>query len=398
MIVGYGRSTALPVRRRSVFARSVGRRSPLWRLDWTLLVAVLGLSVLGALLVWSATRTQLLDAGADPQTYLKRHAVNVSTGLVLGVLVSLLDYRLLRTYAPVFYLITCGGLVAVLTPLGVTINGSHSWVSLGGFQAQPSELAKAGLVAVLAVLLGELRDAESRPRGRDVAAALGVASVPTALILFQPDLGTALVFLAVLLGMLIVSGAAIWWPAGLVVTGVVAAVAGWKGGLVEPYQVQRFIVFANPGADPRGAGYNASQAQIAVGSGGVFGKGLFQGEQTGGQFVPEQHTDFVFTVAGEELGFIGSAAIIVLLGVVLWRGLRIAAGSRDMFGTLLAGGVVCWLGFQAFQNIAMTLGLVPITGLPLPFVSYGGSATYANMIALGLLQAVHLRNRAHEFE
>ena len=398
MIADYGRG-GFPVRRRSFLSRSFGRRSPLRGLDWTLLLGVLGLSILGALLVWSATRAQLLDSGADPQTYLEKHAVNVVTGLGLGILVSLLDYRLLRTYAPVFFVLSCAGLVAVLTPLGQTINGSHSWIDLGGgFQAQPSEFAKVGLVAVWAVLLGELRDAEDRPRGRDVVAALAVAALPMALTILQPDLGTVLVFVAVVLGMLVVSGASLLWPAGLVLGGAFVAFFAWQVGLLEPYQVQRFTVFADPAADLRGAGYNANQAQIAIGSGGFFGKGLFHGQQTVGQFVPEQHTDFIFTVAGEELGFIGSAVIIALLGVVLWRGLRIAASSRDMFGTLLAGGIVCWLGFQTFQNIAMTLGLMPITGLPLPFVSYGGSATYANMLALGLLQAVHLRNRAHEYE
>lgn len=393
MIADYGRAVAVPPRR-SLLRRSFGRRSPLRGLDWTLLLAVFGLSLLGALLVWSATRAQLLDSGADPRTYLERQAMYVGTGFVLALVVSLLDYRLLRTYAPVFFIVTCAGLVAVLTPLGKTINGSHSWIDFGaGVQAQPSELAKVGLIGVWAVLLGELRDAEDRPRARDLVSALGVAVIPVALIVLQPDLGTALVFVAVVLGMLVISGANLRWPVGLVLAAVAGAAVAWQAGLVETYQVERFTVFANPEADPRGAGYNANQAQIAIGSGGFFGKGLFQGEQTGGQFVPEQHTDFIFTVAGEELGFIGSAAIIVLLGVVLWRGLRIAANADDAFGTLLAGGVVCWLGFQTFQNIAMTLGLVPVTGLPLPFVSYGGSAMYATMMALGLLQVVHLRSR-----
>ncbi|MQA87824.1 MAG: rod shape-determining protein RodA [Streptosporangiales bacterium] len=367
-------------------------------MDWTMLLAVIGLSVLGALLVWSATRVELLNGGADPQSYLKRHLLNTGIGFVLAFLVSLGDYRALRAYAPILYVVTCAGLVAVLTPLGKTINGSHSWIVLGGLQAQPSEFAKVGLVAVWAMLLGELRDAEDRPRGRDILLALGVALLPTALVMLQPDLGTAMVFAAVILGMIVVSGARLRWVAGLVLSGVILIVVAVKLGVLESYQVQRFTVFTNPGSDLRGAGYNAHQAQIAVGSGGFFGKGLFQGEQTNGQFVPEQHTDFIFTVSGEELGFLGSAAIIVLLGVVLWRALRIATTSRDMFGTLLAGGIVSWLSFQAFQNIAMTLGLVPITGLPLPFVSYGGSATFANMAAIGLLQMVHLRHQALDYD
>lgn len=392
-------SEPVPARRGSLFTRAFGRRSTLRSLDWTLVSAVLGLSVIGTLLVWSATRAQLVDSGADPQTYLKRQTLYVTAGLIVGVVVALVDYRVLRVYAPIFFVVSCAGLIAVLTPMGMTINGSHSWINLGGgFQMQPSEFAKVGLVGVWAMLLGELRDAEDRPRARDIAVALAVSAVPIALVLLQPDLGTALVMVAVVLGMLVISGASLLWPIGLVAGGAAVGILGWQVGLLEPYQIQRFTVFVNPELDPQGAGYNVNQAQIAIGSGGFFGKGLFQGEQTHGQFVPEQHTDFVFTVAGEELGFVGSVAIIALLGVVLWRALRIAIGARDMFGTLLAGGVACWLGFQTFQNVAMTIGLVPITGLPLPFVSYGGTATFANMIALGLLLAVHLRNGVRPYD
>jgi rod shape determining protein RodA len=192
--------------------------------------------------------------------------------------------------------------------------------------------------------------------------------------------------------MLAISGAAKRWLVGLVTLALSGAFAVWWFGFLKPYQIARFTAFANPAADPRGAGYNAQQARIAVGSGGFSGKGLFNGEQTAGHFVPEQQTDFIFTVAGEELGFVGALVILGLLGVVLWHGLRIAAQAMDLFGTLVASGVVCWLAFQTFENVGMTLGIMPITGLPLPFLSYGGSATFANMIALGLLQTVHLRS------
>jgi rod shape determining protein RodA len=234
------------------------------------------------------------------------------------------------------------------------------------------------------------------PGARDMVLALLLAGGPAVLILLQPDLGTTLVFMAVVLGMLAVSGARKRWLGGLVGSGLVLAIAVWFFELLKPYQLARFTAFIDPSADPSGAGYNAQQARIAVGSGGVTGKGLFNGEQTGGHFVPEQQTDFIFTVAGEELGFIGGAAIVLLLGVAMWRGLRIATQAADLFGTLVASGIVCWLAFQSFENIGMTLGIMPITGLPLPFVSYGGSATFANMIALGLLQAVHLRRRPYD--
>jgi rod shape determining protein RodA len=366
-------------------------------LDWPLMLAVIALSTFGSVLVWSATRAALTEQGGDPQAFLKRHLLNLAIGFVLGGLVAILDYRLMRAYAPILYVVSCIGLLAVLSPLGATINGSHSWIVLGGgFQVQPSEFAKVGLIGLLAMILGEPRDGEVGPGQRDILLALGLAGLPAVLILLQPDLGTTLVFAAVILGMLAISGVRKTWLTGL---GAVAAGGGfavWWFGILKPYQVARFTAFANPAADPRGAGYNARQARIAVGSGGLFGKGLFHGGQTTGHFVPEQQTDFIFTVAGEELGFLGAAVILVLLGLILWRGLRIATQAADLFGRLLATGVVCWLAFQTFENVGMTVGIMPITGLPLPFVSYGGSATFANMIALGLLQAVHLRRHAFD--
>ncbi len=387
MISGYG------VESRSWLGRVSD--SPLRRLDWTLVCAAAALSAIGSVLVLAATRGA--TAGEDPYSYLKKHLFNLAVGLVLGGVTAALDYRLLRAYAPIVYAAACAGLVAVLTPLGATVNGSHSWITVGGgFQLQPSEFAKVGMVVLLAMILGEPRDGEIGPGRRDILIALGLAALPAGLVMLQPDLGTTLVFGTVVIGMLAVSGAPKRWVFGLLSGAVSAAVAVWRLHLLKPYQLNRFTAFADPSRDPRGAGYNAEQARIAVGSGGFFGRGLFHGEQTVGHFVPEQHTDFIFTVAGEELGFVGAAAITALLGVVLWRGLRIAMRAADLFGLLVASGVVCWLAFQTFENIGMTVGLMPITGLPLPFVSYGGSATFVNMVAIGLLEAVHLRHNPYE--
>lgn len=389
MITDYG--APLRSRRRSFTTRALARDSTLRRLDWAMLFGVFALSVLGLLLVWSATRAQLLAGGSDPQYFLRKQALNVSVGLAFGVVVASFDYRALRAYGPLIYAVSCFSLVLVLTPLGTTINGSSSWLALGGGpQIQPSEPAKVAVLLVVAAVLGEARDREYSPGDRNVVQALALAAVPMGLILLQPDLGTSLVFGTMVLGMVAVAGAPRRWLVGLV-TGVTLAAAGAVYfRLLESYQLARFSAFANPAAAPEAATYSAQQAQLAVGSGGLFGKGLFGDSLTSGQYVPEQQSDFIFTVAGEQFGFVGSVAIVALLTLVLWRGLRIAACADDMFGRLIATGVVCWFGFQIFQNIGMTLGLMPVIGLPLPFVSYGGSSMFANLVAVGLLQNIHL--------
>jgi rod shape determining protein RodA len=342
--------------------------------------------------VWSATKQAAIDGGDDPQAFLKKHILNVGIGLVLGVVASVFDYRMLRAYAPVVYVLSLLGLMAVLSPLGTTINGSHSWIVLpAGFSVQPSEFAKVALVVGMSMLLAEKRDAEDEPRDMDVVLALVFAAVPFALVMLQPDLGTAMVVCALVLGLIAVSGAPIRWVVGLVVAALLVAVVAVQTGMLKDYQIDRFRAFYDPAADPKGAGFNVRQSLIAVGSGGMDGQGLFQGAQTQGKFVPAQQTDFIFTVAGEELGFVGAALVVALLGLVLWRAGRIAMQAEDLFGRLVATGILCWFAFQSFENIGMTLGIMPVTGVPLPFVSYGGSSMFANLIAVGLLQNVHMR-------
>jgi rod shape determining protein RodA len=355
------------------------------RLDWGLLVAALGLSLIGALLVWSATRRGSGDA------VLVKHLVNLSIGLVLGGAVALVDYRGLRAYSPVLYVASIAGLLAVLTPLGSTINGSHSWIVLpAGFSVQPSEFAKVALVVALPLLLAEKRDADDTPRHVDVALALVVAAVPMALVLLQPDLGSVLVLAALLVGVVASSGAPARWVVGLVLVGAVGVGVALTTDVLDTYQKDRLTAFADPTVDPRGIGYQTRQVRIAIGSGGVDGQGLFHGAQTQGGFVPYQQTDFVFSVAGEELGFIGAGGILLLQGFVLFRGLLVAYRAEELFGRLVAVGVVCWFTFQVFENVGMNLGIMPVTGLPLPFVSYGGSSMFASWLAIGLLQNVRL--------
>ena len=388
-------SSSTPIWQAAARSRPVPRDGVLRRLDWPLLLASLALAVIGALLVWSATRQLEIDHGGDPRAFLKRHLLNLTIGLVLGAVASVVDYRLLRVYAPILYVASIFGLLAVLSPLGSTINGSHSWIVLpAGFSVQPSEFAKVALVVGMALLLAEKRNGEDTPRHLDVLLTLGIAAVPLGLVLLQPDLGTAMVFSFIVLGVIAVSGAPSRWVVGLLLMAVVGAFLAVHLHVLHDYQLERFKAFYDPSADPRGAGYNTQQARIAIGSGGLWGKGLFQGPQTNGHFVPEQQTDFVFTVAGEELGLFGAGAIILLFGVVLWRALRIARQSEDLFGRLVAVGVVCWFAFQVFENIGMTLGIMPVTGLPLPFVSYGGSSMFASLMAVGLLQNVHMRRYA----
>jgi rod shape determining protein RodA len=361
-------------------------------IDWLLLLAVLALTVLGTLLVWSATSNREDLTGGDPSAYLSKQVVNIAIGLVLMVTVMATDHRWVRILAPLVYLASVGGLVLVLT-MGTTVNGSRSWLMIGGLSIQPSEFAKLAVVVGMALVVAERSEGRWRSRvgSVDVFAMLAVAAVPATLIMLQPDLGTMLVLSATVFGVLAASGARRRWLMLLAAGGVAAGVAAVAGGLLKDYQVDRFLAFTDPDLDPRGAGYNVEQARIAVGNGGLFGQGLFDGSQTRSGFVPEQHTDFVFTVAGEELGLVGAGVLIALLGVVLWRALTIAAHTDDMFGRMAAAGIACWFGFQAFQNIGMCLGIMPVTGVPLPFVSYGGSSMFAGMLAVGLLQNIHLR-------
>jgi rod shape determining protein RodA len=301
-----------------------------------------------------------------------------------------------RILAPLAYVASVGGLVMVLVA-GSTINGSRSWLQVGGMSIQPSEFAKLAVVIGMALLVAERNEGRRARLGAvEVVGMLVIAAVPAGLILMQPDLGTLLVLSATVFGVLAVAGAPRRWLASLAAGGLVAAVTAFAGHLLKQYQIDRFLAFTNPDLDPRGAGYNTEQARIAVGNGGLFGQGLFHGSQTRSGFVPEQHTDFIFTVAGEELGLVGAGLLIALLGLVIWRALVISALSTDVFGRVAAAGIACWLGFQAFQNVGMCLGIMPVTGVPLPFVSYGGSSMFAGMLAVGLLQNLHLRATASQ--
>ncbi|MEO9137522.1 MAG: rod shape-determining protein RodA [Jatrophihabitans sp.] len=362
--------------------------------DLPLVAIALALSLIGAVLVWAATRDQQALNGGDPQSFLYRHLFNMLIAFTLMLAASRLDARLLRLFGPIVYLASIAGLLLVLL-VGVTINGARAWILLpGGFQLQPSEFCKLGLVVGMAVLFTQHADDQNdeiAPRSRDVLYAVGLLAVPFGLIMLQPDLGSAMVLGCAGFGVLVTANVPARYTLGLLGVGILTAVVAVKVGILAHYQLARFTSFTNPTADIQGAAYNVHQAHIAIANGGLFGTGLFHGPQTNGGFVPEQQTDFVYSVAGEEFGLVGAGLIIVLFALLCWRGVRIARNA-DAAGRLVAVGVVIWFAFQAFQNIGMNLGLTPVTGVPLPFVSYGGSSMFAQGLALGLLQAVHRRS------
>jgi len=360
------------------------------------LTAVVGLLLfIGTLLVWAATRDWYIRNGLDGQYYLKRHIINILIGLVLAYGVTVIDYRLLRAYTPFLWGAGVLGLVIVLIPgLGAEINGAKAWIALpGGFQIQPAELAKIAIIIGMSMILSERSHDSDGPTTRDVLQAIAVAAIPVLLIILQPDMGTVLIISAAVVTIVAVSGVPARWVTGLLLIAVLGGFVAVKAGVISEYQVNRLQTFVDPTADTQGAGYQLRQARITVGSGGLIGTGLFNGPQTNGRFVPEQQTDFIFTVAGEELGFIGSGAILILYLILLMRGFSIARRTNDPFGRLVCTGVVAWFAFQIFENIGMTLGLMPMTGVPLPFLSYGGSSMFATLIGIGLLQNVHARLR-----
>jgi rod shape determining protein RodA len=307
-------------------------------------------------------------------------------------LASRVDYRWLRAYTPIIYGVSVFLLLLPFVPgLGTRIAGARAWVDLpGGFTLQPSEFMKIAVILMMAVLLSEKRDVESEPRDRDVLLSLAAAGLPILIILAQNDTGTVLILASVSLSIIAVSGARTRWVVGLIGGAVVSVLLAIQLGLLKEYQVQRLTSFINPSADVSSAAYNANQARIAIGGGGWFGYGLFNGPQTQGKFVPVNESDFIFTVVGEELGFIGVAVLILLLAIVLWRAVTIAYRADDLYGRLVATGVVAWLAFQLFENIGMSLGIMPITGIPLPMVSAGGTSMMATWIGVGLLQNVRL--------
>lgn len=361
-------------------------------LDYTFLFVVLLILGLSLLILSSATA----NIGTDPLFYVKKQVLWIGLGLVAVCVMLSFDYAKLLRCERVIYGLVIVSLAAVLF-IGHASRGARQWIPLGPFLLQPSEFGKILMVICFASYLvrrqGELQ------RFRDLLPCFLYFSVPLLLVLAQPDLGTGLVFVAILFGMLFLAGARPLLLFGLLGGGLAAlalALALHFSPLQLPlplkeYQIARLVVFINPYRDPQGAGYHIIQSLVAIGSGGLLGKGLYRGSQVQLNFLPEHHTDFIFSVVGEELGFLGAGFLLFLYFNLLNRTLQVAFQSRDLFGRLLVGGIVSMWLFHILENVGMTIGLMPITGIPLPFLSYGGSFMLTNMIALGLILNVHLR-------
>lgn len=393
--------------------------APWRRMDWSLFVLVVGLTLFGGLMIYSTE----LDEGLS---YGLQHWTLGGIGLVIALVLARWRYELLLQWHWVVYALTNLSLVAVMA-IGISAKGAQRWLTVGGFNIQPSEFAKLGLIITLAALLHE------RPAStlRAVFRALAITAVPWALVFLQPDLGTSLAFGAITLGMLywgnanpgwlvlmvsplvsailfniylpgwifwaVAMGVIAWFtlpvpvllaPVALVGNFASGELGGLLWGLLKDYQKDRLILFLHPEKDPLGGGYHLIQSRIAIGGGELWGRGLFEGTQTQLNFIPEQHTDFIFSAVGEELGFIGSIGILIVFWLICLRLVTVAMQAKENFGSLLAIGVLTMIAFQVVINISMTIGLAPITGIPLPWMSYGRSALLTNFIAIGLVESV----------
>jgi rod shape determining protein RodA len=363
--------------------------------DLILVTATLLVSVIGVVMVYTATRGSLLANGEDPKTFLKKQGLFVVLGVITMVVVALIDYRRLEPIANVLYWLIVLSLLGVFA-IGSSAQGAARWFSIGPLQLQPSEFAVLALILAVASYCSR-READGLA-WRDVFRLLIMAGIPILLVLLQPDLGTAMIMIIVLLVLLAVAGLPIRILVMLLVGTVLLAVVAVEGGLLHHYQIARLTTFLNPNSHSTNpyvqeAIYNGQQAKDAIGSGGLLGAGIGHGTATNLGYVPEQQTDFIFTAVAEQLGFVGAVGVLGLLGVIAWRVLHAAVVARDTFGRLICSGLFAFIAFSVFQNAGMTMGIMPITGIPLPFVSYGGTAVLVFFGAVGLALSVGARRK-----
>lgn len=361
------------------------------RLDLPLTLAVIGILIVGLITIASATHVN--TPSDDRYWYLQRQGMFAVGGLIWAFMITnFFDYRALKNWGNKIYIFNLIMLLAVMF-FGHAALGAQRWIQIGPISIQPSEFSKVIMIIALATLL------ESRighlSKWREVIPVALFVLVPFLLVAKQPDLGTGLVFFAIFLGMIFVAGISLKILG--IVFGAFLAMLPIIWQFLHDYQKMRIMVFIDPNVDPLGSGYHIIQSKIAIGSGMLFGKGLFGGTQSQLNFLPENHTDFIFAVVGEEFGFIGAAFLLCLYLIVLWRGVKIARECKDAFGMLLASGITSMLAFHLLVNVGMTMGVMPVTGIPLPLMSYGVSSLLTNVTCLGLLMNIHMKQQSLHF-
>jgi rod shape determining protein RodA len=365
---------------------SLKRSRRVLRLDYILFGAALITASLGVLMVYSATRSSMPGGVSDPQYYLKKQALFLGIGLAVFIALQFLNYHKIKSFWWAGLGIGILLLAAVLV-FGYEVNNSKSWIDLGIFPMQPSEFSKIFMIIALAGVLSKWKKEKiARVSFVKVLLSIAVAFSFILLVILEPDFGTAIVYLAIYIGMLFTAGANFLYILGILGITAGGVFGAYNLGLIKQYQMDRILVFLRPEVSTEGVGYNLYQSKIAIGSGGLLGKGLFLGKQTNLSYVPEHHTDFIFSVIGEEIGFIGAFVVIAMLGVIIWRCFNGAYHSGNSFGMLICSGVGFMILTQMAINIGMTIGIMPIIGIPLPFLSSGGSSLISTFFGIALVE------------
>ena len=355
------------------------------RTDLTLIAAAAAIVIMSLVIIGSATHVN--TPSEERYWFVQRQGISILVDIALAAFWMNFDYKILQRYGNHFYVFNLVLLILVML-VGQTALGAQRWIALGPISIQPSEFSKLIMIIALAAMMEKRGKVQSLS---DLAPIAGYVGLPFLLVLKQPDLGTSLVFLAIFFGMVFVAGIRLrilFWLFGL---GLAAMPVLWH--FLKDYQKMRIMVFMDPNVDPLGAGYHIIQSKIAIGSGLLFGKGLFGGTQSQLNFLPENHTDFIFSVVGEELGFVGCTVLLLLYLIVLWRGIKIAQDASDTFGRLLAVGITSMIAFHVLVHVGMTMGILPVTGIPLPLMSYGVSSLTTNIMAIAILLNIQLRRQ-----
>jgi rod shape determining protein RodA len=375
------------------------QRRPVRHLDPVLLLVTAALVVVGLFAIYSATSQTLRQDGLDPLSRVNKQAVTAILGFILLLLVATFDYRFLKVYAGFIFGTTLFLLLLLQIPgVAGSVSGTSNYINIPGvslLQISPSEFSKIGLIVILSAMLSELRT--PIPELADVVRVLMVAALTMGLVFINVEIGTTIVLMAITVGILVVAGTRAKHLIALALGSLLLIGLAFQLNVIEDYQINRVLSFIDSESATADARYNLEQSKIAVGSGGMFGRGYLHGTQTALDYVPEQHTDFIFTVVGEEFGFMGSVFVLSLFALLMWRAIRIASLSKDPFGTYLATGVASMFAIQMFVNVGMVIGIMPITGIPLPFISHGGASLISLAVGLGIVQSVNIRQTRAEW-